>query len=263
VTNYRQFKSFCDRPDGFGRSAREDAAMNITSPLFKGATEIAALPSESLTSLVHRVSDIPSLFTDAPDGGLGIIMSGLAGAAAALAVAIALTVYFHGGYRTARELVKHGIAATIALALVAFVISDMRHAALAYLGLNPAKPMVEFEIRLPTAQLSAMSETQIELHTDRNQKLAQVEGAVDAAGQSVLRGVVTLDYRTTDRVVVLTMPGRIQCEFKLRLPAEPSRSGQFGQFSPWHLADRVALPDAAGPLDTSAHDAFAIRYRVI
>jgi hypothetical protein len=76
----------------------------------------------------------------------------------------------------------------------------------------------------------------------------------------VLRGVVTLDYRTTDRVVVLTMPGRIQCEFKLRLPAEPSRSGQF---SPWHLADRVALRDVAGPLDTSAHDAFAIRYRVI
>jgi len=133
--------------------------MNITSPLFKGATEIAALPSESLTSLVHRVSDIPSLFTDAPDGGLGIIMSGLAGAAAALAVAIALTVYFHGGYRTARELVKHGIAATIALALVAFVISDMRHAALAYLGLNPGKPAVEFEIQLPRGALM-VSDTQ-------------------------------------------------------------------------------------------------------
>jgi hypothetical protein len=234
--------------------------MNIAAPLFKGATEVAALPGDSLAALVHRASDITGVFTDTPDGGLGIIMSGLAGAAAALAVAIARTVYYHIGYRTARDLAKHAVAATVALALAAFVISDMRHAALAYLGLNPSKPAVEFEIRLPKAQLSAISDAQIELHTDRNQKLAQVEGTVDAAGQSVLRGIVTLDYRTTDRIVVLTMPGRTQCEFKLRLPAEPSRSGQF---SPWHLADRVALPDATGPLDTSAHDAFAIRYRVI
>jgi hypothetical protein len=242
---------------------QEAAAMNITSPLFKGATAVGALPGDSLASLVHRVSDITGIFSDASDGGLGIIMSGLAGAAAALAVAIALTGYFHVGYRTARDLVKHGIAATVALALIAFVISDMRHAAQSYLGINASKPAVEFEIRLPSAQLSAISDTQIELHTDRNQKLARVEGAVDAAGQSVLRGAVTLDYRTTDRVVVLTMPGRASCEFKLRLPAEPSRSGQFSQFSPWHLADRVALSDAAGPLDISAHDAFAIRYRVI
>src|SRR5438874_405322 len=56
--------------------------MNITSPLFKGATEVAALPGDSLASLVHRVSDITGVFTDAPDGGLGFIMSGLAGAAA-------------------------------------------------------------------------------------------------------------------------------------------------------------------------------------
>jgi hypothetical protein len=237
--------------------------MNITTPLFKGATELAALRGDSATSLLQKVNVVTSVFTDAPDGGLGIIMSGLAGAAAALAVATALTIFFHSGYRSARDLVKHGIAVTVVLALVLFVISDMRHAALAYLGLNASKPAVEFEIRLPRAELSSISDTQIELHTDRNQKLAQLEGAVDAAGQSVLRGVVTLDYHTTDRVVVLTMPGRASCEFKLRLPAEPSRSGQFGQFGPWHLADRVALPNASGALDTSAHDAFAIRYRVI
>lgn len=38
---------------------------------------------------------------------------------------------------------------------------------------------------------------------------------------------------------------------------------EHNQFGPWHLADRVTLPDATGPLDTGAHDAFAIRYRVI
>ena len=82
-----------------------------------------------------------------------MIMSALAGVAAALAVAIMLSVYFRSGYRSRRDLVKHGLAASAVLVLLAFVISDMRNAALAYLGLNPAKPAVEFEIRLPKAAL--------------------------------------------------------------------------------------------------------------
>jgi hypothetical protein len=244
--------------------------MNITSPLFHGATRIAAISDDSLTSLVRSFGEAAGLFGGGQDGELGIVRSGLAGAAAAVAVGIALTVYFHNSHRTVRDLARHdlprlGIAAIVTLALTAFVVSDMRHAAYAYLGLNSSKPAVEFEIRVPKAERSAISDSQIELHTDRNQQLATVENAADTvAGQTVLRGVVTLDYHTSKRVVVLNMPGRAQCEFRLRLPAEPSRSDQFGnQFGPWHLADRVTLPKAADPLDTSTHDAFSIRYRVI
>jgi hypothetical protein len=237
--------------------------MNITAPLVKGVGEIATIPGDSITELVRRTGDFTGLFND--DSGLGLVLSALAGTAAALAVALALTVYFHTGYRTARDVVKHAIAVAVALALAAFVIYDMRHAAFAYLGLNPENPAIEFEIRLPKADVSAISDTelellQVELHTDRNQQLAEIEGIIDAAGQSVLRGVVTLDYRTVDRVVVLNLPGRAQCEFKLRLAADPSRSEQFG---PWHLADRVALTHAGAPVEAGAHDAFAIRYRVL
>ena len=81
-----------------------------------------------------------------------MLMSGLAGVAAALAVAIMLTVYFRTGYRSLRDIVRHGLAAALVLGLLAFVAYDMRHAALAYLGINPAKPAVEFEIRLPKAR---------------------------------------------------------------------------------------------------------------
>ena len=233
--------------------------MNITSPLFKGASKVAAMPGDSITSLLRTIGDVTGLFGDGPDGGLGLVMSALAGTAAALAVAIALMIYFHAGYRTRRDVARHGIAALVALALVAFVVTDLRHAAFAYLGLNPTKPAVEFEIRLPKAELSAISsDTQIELHTDRNQQLAQLVGTTEAnAEQGVVRGVVTLDHHTTDRVVVLNLPGYAQCEFKLRLPAEPSRSATFG---PWHLADRVAF--ANGEADGNAHDAYSIRYRV-
>ena len=235
--------------------------MNITSPILTSAARVAELPADSVASLLKIVGFGTGLFDDSPDGGLGMIMSALSGVAAALAVAIVLSIYFRSGYRSRRDLVKHGLAASAVLVLLAFVISDMRHAALAYLGINPTKPAVEFEIRLPKASLSAVADTQVELLTDRNQKLAKVEDALapTADGRSILKGTVTLDYRTTSRVVLLNLPGQGQRQFKLRLPASPTHSDQF---SPWHLADGIvpAKGDANTP---ETHDAFAIRYRVL
>jgi hypothetical protein len=224
---------------------------------------MASLSGDSTASFLRMVSDSTGFVADdGADGGLGLLMSGLSGVAAALAVAIMLTVYFRSGHRSARDIVRHGLAAAVALALLAFVVSDMRHAALAYLGINPTKPAVEFEIRLPKTAVSTTADTQIELHTDRNQTLAQVQGALasDGVGRSVLRGSVALEYRTTERVVVLNLPGKAQCEFKLRLAANPSRSDQFG---PWHLADRVAFPGKGEETRAEQNDAFAIRYRVL
>ena len=63
-----------------------------------------------------------------------------------------------------------------------------------------------------------------------------------------------------DCIVVLNLPGQIQCEFKLRLTASPSHSDQF---RPWHLADRVASPNMGEATCTELNDAFAIRYRVL
>jgi hypothetical protein len=230
--------------------------MNITSPILTGAANAAELPGDSLTSLLRTFG-----FSDSPDGGLGIIMSALAGIAAALAVAIMLSVYFRSGYRSRHDLLKHGLAASAVLVLLAFAISDMRQAALAYLGLNPAKPAVEFEIRLPKAALTTAADTQVELRTDRNQKLAKVQEALASTddGRSVLRGTVTLDYRTTERVMVLNLPGQAQSTFRLRLPASPSHSSQFG---PWHLADDI-VPVKGDTVTSEIHDAFAIRYRVL
>jgi hypothetical protein len=230
--------------------------MNITSPILTGAGRAAELPGDSVTSLLRTMG-----FSDGPDGGLGIVMSALAGVAAALAVAIMLSVYFRSGHRSRRDLVKHGLAASAVLVLLAFAISDMRQAALAYLGLNPAKPAVEFEIRLPKAALTTAADTQVELLTDRNQKLAKVEGALASTddGRNLLRGTVTLDYRTTERMIVLNLPGQAKSTFRLRLPATPSQSEQFG---PWHLADGI-VPVSGGTVTSETHDAYAIRYRVL
>jgi hypothetical protein len=235
--------------------------MNLTSPFLKGAARAVELPGDSLSSFLKRAADSVGFFADdSPDGWLGLLMSGLSGVAAALAVAIVLTVYFRTGDRSFRDIVRHGLAAAAVVGLLAFVAYDMRHAALAYLGINPSKPAVEFEIRLPKAALSEVANTQVELHTDRNQKLARLQGALAFEdGRSVLRGSVALDYRTTDRSVILYLPGQA-CQFKLRLAASPTHSHQFG---PWHLADRVASATRGEETRAEQNDAFAIRYRVL
>jgi hypothetical protein len=70
--------------------------------------------------------------------------------------------------------------------------------------------------------------------------LAQLQGmrSSEADGRSVLSGSVPLKYRTRDRVVILHLPDESDCEFKLRLAANPSRSDQFG---PWHLGGSGGL----------------------
>jgi hypothetical protein len=204
------------------------------------------------------MNTLSSLWSESADGQLGLWMSALSGVAAALAVALTLTIYFRMAYRSWRDVLGHGLAALAAAALFAFAAYDMRHAAAAYLGLNPSKPAVEFEIRMPRETLTTVSDSQIELHTDRNQTLALVDGVSDLAdGRALLRGAVVLNYRTADRVLVVNLPGKGTFEFRLRLPAEPHRSEQFG---PWHLADRIASP-LAGSI--APQDAYTIRYRVL
>ncbi len=204
------------------------------------------------------MTTLSSLWTATADGRLGILMSALSGIAMALAVALAMTVYFRLSYRSWRDVARHGLAALAALALFAFAAYDMRHAALAYLGLNPSKPAVEFEIRMPREMLTAMTDSQIELHTDRNQTLALIGGVRDLAdGRALLRGAVALNHRTADRMLVVNLPGKGTFESRLRLPAEPHRTGEFG---PWHLADRIASP-LAGPI--APQDGYTIRYRVL
>ncbi|WP_198964365.1 acriflavin resistance protein [Bradyrhizobium sp. Y36] len=208
------------------------------------------------------MTTLSSLLTESADGQIGILMSALSGIAMALAVALAMTVSFRLSYRTNyfpwRDVVRHGLATLAALVLFAFAAYDMRHAAAAYLGLNPSKPAVEFEIRMPRETLTAVSDTQIELHTDRNQTLALVGGVQELGdGRSVLRGAVALSQRTADRVLVVNLPGKGTFEFRLRLPAEPHRSEQFG---PWHLADRIASPMTGA---VAPQDGYTIRYRVL
>jgi Na+/proline symporter len=89
-----------------------------------------------------------------------VLTSGLAGMAAALGVALLLTIYFRR-YRSARDMVRHGLAAAAVLGLLAFAVYDMRPAALDYLGIGASKPQAGFEIQPPKAAASKSTDTRI------------------------------------------------------------------------------------------------------
>ncbi len=126
--------------------------MNLLSQLLKSATEITGIPGETVASLLKMLAEGAWLFPrEGADSTLELLMSGLAGVATAMAVAIALIVYFQTGYRSVRDIVRHGLLAAIVLGLLAFAAYDMRHAALAYLGIDAANPAAAFEMRWPKA----------------------------------------------------------------------------------------------------------------
>jgi hypothetical protein len=135
---------------GPNRTDEPDIAMNLIFSVVTAAAGAADLPGGTVTSFLRAITDGTGLWADdGPDGGLGTVMSALAAIDATLAVAILLMVYFRTGYRSMRDMVRHGLAAVAVIGALAFVATDMRHAALAYLGLDPAKPALELQIRAP------------------------------------------------------------------------------------------------------------------
>ncbi len=110
--------------------------MSIITPILDGAAQVAEALGNVLAPLLDMVGTGTGWFGDASDGGLGMVMSGLAGVAAALLVAILLSIYFRSGYRSTSDIVKHGVATALLLGLLGFAVYDMRNDAREYFGLN-------------------------------------------------------------------------------------------------------------------------------
>lgn len=182
---------------------------------------------------------------------------------AGFTVAVALTLYVKGGFRSPQDIAARALAVVLMTGILAAGGLNLRNVALSHLGLITKAPAVEFEIRLPptAANADVKREAQVELLTNLNQMLAQIDGTLAMTdGRPVLRGHVPLTFRTAERVVVLSLPGQAQRAFKLRLPPNPSRSDEFG---PWHLDDRMDASDRRDTARATPDDSFAIRYRVL
>jgi hypothetical protein len=110
-------------------------------PIRNAATEAA----DFVAMVLKSMSDAQPFWPDqTADGSAGLLMPALAGIAAAVMVALALTIYFRTGYRSFRDMIRHGLGVAIALGLLAFAAYDMRH--MAYLDKTSARP-IEFDLR--------------------------------------------------------------------------------------------------------------------
>ena len=110
-----------------------------------------------LTGLLGALGDWEAAFSATLDDRFGALAPVVAGATTALAVAVVVAIYFREGHRSSHDILRHGVAAIVVLGLLAFMASDKRQAALDYLGINPSKPAVEFEMRQPVATALAVA----------------------------------------------------------------------------------------------------------
>ncbi len=98
--------------------------------------------------LLHSMPDAGIWPDEGADDGSGLLMPALAGVAAAITLALMLAIYFQTGYRSYRDMIRHGLAAALGLSLLAFAIYDMRNAALAHIA--KVRPAAGFELQWQT-----------------------------------------------------------------------------------------------------------------
>ena len=89
------------------------------------------------------MNDLPAMLDDR----FGVLAPAVAGATTAIAVALAASIYLSSGRRTARDMVRHGVATAVVIGLLAFAAYDMRHTAFDRFGIKPA---VQLNVHQPT-----------------------------------------------------------------------------------------------------------------
>jgi hypothetical protein len=122
-------------------------------------------------------------------------------------------------------------------------------------------PSLEFEVRLPAASAVAdRADVTVEVHTDRNvgdsvftDPWSRIED-----GRQVITGVVPLAFKTSSRLLVVTLPGGRTRLFRLPLSRNPASTATLGE---WRHADHVH-EEGKEVAKAPADDPVEIRYRV-
>jgi len=122
-------------------------------------------------------------------------------------------------------------------------------------------PQLAFEIRLPAgAAPPTANERPIQLETSKNRMpaLMQREATRDDGGRIVLVGLVEMYFRTSQRMLVMTMPDKTDVIFNIKLPGAPKHSPEF---SAWQRADFIGEPGNPQARRATPADNYEIRYR--
>jgi MFS family permease len=124
-------------------------------------------------------------------------------------------------------------------------------------------PRLVFEVRLPHGFAPPGRDTvKVELHAEKNRMSGSLveEPARGEDGRAVLAGEVSVDYRSSWRLLEVKVPGQADRLFQLGLPASPRRTTGFGG---WERAQFIAEPGGGQPRKAGADEGFEIRYRIV
>jgi hypothetical protein len=127
---------------------------------------------------------------------------------------------------------------------------------------NEAPPTLEFEIRLPTAIAPAdRSAMRIELHTDRNVNDSYLADPWrrDDGDHVLIAGGVPLSFKTSSRLLVVSLPDQPVRLFRLPLSRNPGSTPALGE---WHHADHIDRGGNEQPVAAPPGDPVELRYRV-
>ena len=101
--------------------------------------------------------------------------------------------------------------------------------------LRPNGVVLQFEVRYPAGTaLPAPKDIKFELQTDVNTMPGEVraERFRSDGDKPVIAGQVDRAFRTRNRQLEVTMPGRMDRTYQIRLPASPSHSDALGRWEP-------------------------------
>lgn len=101
--------------------------------------------------------------------------------------------------------------------------------------LRPNGVVLQFEVRYPAGTvLPAPKDIKFELQTDINTMPGEVraERFRTDSDKPVIAGQVDLAFRTRNRQLEVTMPGRMDRSYQIRLPGSPSHSTALGRWEP-------------------------------
>lgn len=199
------------------------------------------------------------------EGGRGMVaffFFGPVGGIAGLLLGVWLVLRLRG-LHSLDKLVGYGASAVVSLVAIAGATVGLLYMTGDVLRPNQAPLQLEFELRLPprTTIPPQLDVVKVALNTDKNAMPARLLADLRQDGdRAVICGHVDLYFRTSNRLLVLGLPGEPDRIFRLALSARPRISESY---SAWTHVDFVAGTPDTPPRKAGPEDDFDIRYRVI
>lgn len=208
---------------------------------------------------------VPVLGISAFEGGAGYFVIGVAliGGLTGLLTGIVLTLRFKGGYRSLGAVAGR---LTVVLGLIAALVYggiQIRLATSENFSGGNINPQLHFEIRLPAGMAEPSRkgvDFEMQAGSQRSGGFLQDEWMRKDGDRVVLSAFVPLYTRTSQRILVVSLPDQPKLLFSIGLSATPKVSDQFGAWQRVNFVDDRKADSQ--PRRPSEAENFEIRYHV-